>query len=426
MVSGVPVGAEEAVPAELTAVESPAPEESTPEIIAEEPAVEAEAAVVEAAEEAAPESSAEAGQEIIESQPAESETAVQAAGRILLNTNEITLGLEESFMLSASTDTGAGEFSFESSKPKYAAVDADGRITGKRVGSAVITVRCGELSAECAVTIKNAPSVVTLSAKKLSLGLGETAPLTADFGKDTAGAYSWSCDNDCVKLGVGTVTAVKEGTAKVTVTTYNGKSASCTVTVLPEPGAILLDETEISLPMGVSHQLEPRVDKGSAAFIYASSDESVAAVDADGKITGVSEGTAVISISTFNGLRAECAVTVTPAPTVITLNADAVVLGVGEEFRIVPTAKYGEGGYTYASSAKKIATASKDGVVTAKKAGSATITVTAFNGLTAECEVTVKRAPSSITLAKKKLSISVGQSAKIEASVNSGSAGALS
>ncbi|MBQ8506899.1 MAG: Ig-like domain-containing protein, partial [Clostridia bacterium] len=344
--------------------------------------------------------------------------------QIVLNAQEVSLGVGESFILESVNTAGC---SFTSSKPKYASVDASGKISAKRAGSAVITVEYGGLSAECKVTILRAPSSVTISEKKKTVSVGQSVQLMATVNKNSAGAIGWSSNSGIAAVDAnGVVTAHQTGTAKITATSYNGKKASCTLTIVPAPSFIRLDVESLSLPMGMSAQLNPSSDKGSnPGFTYESSDENIAVVDANGKITAVNTGAAIITASTYNGYTAACAVTVTPAPTAVTLNSYAIELGVGEKFQLIPAVDQGDdAGYTYASKAARTAAVDKNGLITAKKAGTTVVRVTTFNGVYADCEVTVKRAPSSIKFSTGKIQLGVGQSAMLEVALSKNSTGA--
>ena len=128
---------------------------------------------------------------------------------------------------------------WSSSDDSVATVAADGTVTAVREGTATITAKCGEKSADCAVTVKAAPvspTSVTLDQNKLSLTVGNTAQLTATVAPENAAdkTVSWSCDKlDIAEVSTkGTVTAKAAGTATITVTTTDGSlTATCTVTV---------------------------------------------------------------------------------------------------------------------------------------------------------------------------------------------------
>lgn len=349
--------------------------------------------------------------------------------QICLNTAAVKLGVKEKFGLTAEADSEA-EISFASENSKIASVDKDGVITGKKAGETKIIVSCGALTAECSITVVKAPSKVTLSASKLSLGAGQTAVLTAELNNGNENKVTFSSSKASVASvdENGLITAHARGTAKITATAYNGKKASSTVTVLAAPETLQLNKYAVTLPAGMTFELEPGVNKGAAAgFSFASSDESIAAVDVDGRISALNPGTAEIAVTAYNGLTAACSVTIVPAPTEIRLDAEELQLGVKESFRLLPVNDQGcEADYTYSSSNAKVASVNESGLITAKKPGNATITVTSYNGLTASCEIIVGKAPSKLTLSEKTLKLGAGQSIRLSAALNNGAVGSIS
>lgn len=174
---------------------------------------------------------------------------------------------------------------------------------------------------------KVAVTGVSLDKPTLAIEVGDTETLTATIAPEEATdkTVTWSSDNETVATvdGDGAVTAVAEGTATVTVTTKDGgKTASCTVTVVPEGNlvavtGVTLDQPELTLKIGRNATLtatvapEEATDKG---VTWSSDDETVATVDSDGVVTAVAEGTATVTVTTDDGGKtASCAVTVIPA-----------------------------------------------------------------------------------------------------------------
>jgi len=198
-------------------------------------------------------------------------------------------------------------------------VRADG-LTLMAVGSgtATITVKTANgKTATCTVTVAlpNATSV-TLSAKELNLGGGETKKLTATVSPSNAAdkSVTWtSSDTNVATVDKsGNVTAVSNGTATVTAKTSNGYSASCTVRVSVAVSGVKVD-SEISLKPGETKKLTATVSPSNAAdksVTWTSSDTNVATVDKSGNVTAVKSGTATITVKTANGKTAACAVTV--------------------------------------------------------------------------------------------------------------------
>ena len=62
------------------------------------------------------------------------------------------------------------------------------------------------------------------------------------------------------------------------------------------------------------------------------------------------------------------------------------------------------------------------GTIKAKKTGTATVTVKLYNGVTAQCQVTVRKAPASVTLSTRELTLGVGESYRMSYSLPADSA----
>lgn len=97
------------------------------------------------------------------------------------------------------------------------------------------------------------------------------------------------------------------GTAPTTTATFKGDGAN-------EPTAVLLPATA-TVVAGQKLQLRPTVlPYGvNTTFTWESGTTAKATVSATGEVTGVAAGTSVITVTTGNGLTAQCTVTVTAA-----------------------------------------------------------------------------------------------------------------
>ena len=298
---------------------------------------------------------------------------------------------------------------------------ADGRVTAKKSGSAIITAKSGSCIAECTVTISVDVESVTLDKTTLSLAVGETAQLTATVKPDDATDknVNWiSSDESIATVANGKVTAVMSGKATITAK-CGGKTAECAVTVTVPTGSVTLDKTTLSLAVGEAAQLTATVKPDDATdknVAWASSDESVAKV-ANGKVTAVKAGKATITAK-CGGKAAECAVTVTVPTGSVTLDKTILSLAVGETAQLTATVTPDDAtdkNVSWASSDESIAKV-ENGKVMAIKSGKATITAKCGDK-TAECVVTVSVPVSSITLNKTMLSLAVGESAQLTATV---------
>ena len=125
-----------------------------------------------------------------------------------------------------------------------------------------------------------------------------------------------------------------------------------------------------------------QIDLSANNIAYSSSNEKVATVNSNGKITAIKAGTATIKAVSGN-TTANYKITVKNP----TLNATKKTLKKGKSFTLKVTGAIGK--VKYSTSKKSVATVTSKGKVTAKKKGKAVISVKA-NGVTLKCNVTVK------------------------------------
>ena len=163
---------------------------------------------------------------------------------------------------------------------------------------------------------------VQLGREALDMYEGDTFKLTATVlpvNTTDSKDISWSSNNEAVATVSedGTVTAKSVGTAVITATSTNGKTASCTVTVekkLIPITEVSLSESAVGIIEGNTHKLTatvlPENTTDSKSISWSSNNEAVATVSEDGTITAKSAGTAVITATSENGKTASCTVTV--------------------------------------------------------------------------------------------------------------------
>ena len=215
-----------------------------------------------------------------------------------------------------------------------------------------------------------------------------------------AADITWTVSGDVVSIGAdGTLEAKESGKATVTAKTKDGKEASCEVTVLPLIEEISLPES-IELEVGGKEsealEIAKKPENGVGEITWQSSDEAVATVDENGKVTAVGKGECEVTAS-VNGAEAKTKVTVGVAATGITLAQDSGILtvGYGTQLKVYTVPEEAAAAQaeelSYKSSDESIATVDEDGNVTAKAAGSTTITVTYRDELTAEYSLTVQK-----------------------------------
>ena len=173
-----------------------------------------------------------------------------AVESVIVSQPQLTLVVNDTFSLNALVlPTGVdASVSWTSSDESVVTFAEDGRVIAKGVGTANVTATAKadtSKTAVCKVTVVNKgegipATSITLSAKVLDLGFGETKLLSVTVSPDNAvmPMLNWSSNNDTiVKVDNGKVTGVKEGSATVTVSTVvGGLTDSCQVTVSPRTG----------------------------------------------------------------------------------------------------------------------------------------------------------------------------------------------
>ena len=250
---------------------------------------------------------------------------------------------------------------------------------------------------------------VSLNKSEMTLTEGESETLAATVTPENAENKSikWSSNNEAVAtVDVnGTVTAKSAGTAVITATSTNGKSAGCTVTVEKKQipvTEVRLSESTVGIVEGSTYKLTatvlPENTTDSKSVSWSSSNSEVATVDANGTVTAKRAGTAVITATSTNGKTAGCTVTVSKKEipiTEISLDKSSATLTEGETTTLTATVlpentTYGKS-VKWSSSNVAVAIVDLMGKVTAKSAGTAVITATSENGKTASCTVTVNK-----------------------------------
>ena len=204
---------------------------------------------------------------------------------------------------------------WSSNHPEVATV-SNGTVTAVAQGTATITATAGDKSASCTVTVSTANvavTSVTLDKTSLDLAVNGTYTLKATVAPNNASnrEVTWSSSDATVAKveGEGKVTALKDGTATITVTAKDDseKTASCKVTV-SNVSAITLDKTSLELAVNGTHTLVATTTPAGAAVTWSSSDPTVAKVEG-GKVTALKDGTATITAKAGEK-TATCKVTV--------------------------------------------------------------------------------------------------------------------
>ncbi len=219
------------------------------------------------------------------------------------------------------------------SNANVATVSESGLVTAVAQGTATITATSNldnTKSGTCSVTV-NAPAApipvtaISLDATAM-VGIGSTITLAVTYTPADANqgkAVTWNtADAGIATVNNGVVTGVAKGTVAITATSTTDPSitATCNVTVQEiAVTGVSLNKSSLNLQIGGNETLTATVAPNNATnknVTWNSSNTNVATVN-NGKVTGVTAGTATITVTTVDGNKeATCSVTVTAGPPV--------------------------------------------------------------------------------------------------------------
>ena len=289
-----------------------------------------------------------------------------------------------------------------------ATVSSSGEVTAKAVGTTIITATAGDKSDICTVTVEPIPVTnITLNREALTLDIDATAILTATVKPDNATykTITWSSNNHAIATvdTEGKVSAIAWGIVTITATAHNGVKATCEVTVNKPDDPLAITPDKVTLNVGNEQVLT--VNRTGKTPVWSSDDMTVATVDASGKVKAIVKGTATIT-ATVDGQSATCPVTVnTIDVTSVEVIPNTLTLIVNDSRALSVTVKPDNAtdkNIEWTSSNPSVATVDNTGEVTAKAAGTATITATAHNGVKGTCALTVNPvlaiSPNPVTL----------------------------
>lgn len=348
----------------------------------------------------------------------------QPATSVKLNKTAVTLDNGKSYTLKATiapADTTDKSLKWYTSDDEVVTVTQKGVIKAVGKGTATITVKTSNgLKASCKVTVKQPVTSIKMSHTSVTVYMGDTFKISASARPTNANDRKLTIkvgNSKIISLKSGVITPKAVGKTTITVSTSNGVTAKCTVTVKQHVESVKLNKTSLTLVRGKTYTLVPTVNPSTASekgVTFTSSDKNVVTVSSKGVITAVKGGTATITVkSKENNKTASCKVTVREPVTGVTLSKSEATLFVGAKLTlkatIAPEDAYNKK-LTWSTSDKAVATVSSTGVVVATGSGKAVITVkTADGGFTAKCEITVNRKAEKVELNEKSIVINKGE-----------------
>lgn len=249
----------------------------------------------------------------------------------------------------------------------------------------------------------------------LILQKGESQSLNAPFA-----VQRWSSSSAVATCKEGTVTAQNVGTALVSAYDGTGRQANCVVFVYERRSAVTMRKTLTVTADSNTTLTTDLPDEDPQGIIWSSSDTTVATVGQDGIVSAKKPGQAIITATLpLSGVSASCTVTVQgTAVSSLELSQTSATLQCGQTLTLTYTtgSQYDDRSVTWTSSNAAVA-AVEDGTVTGVKPGVAVITCRAASGVEASCTVTVKQNGTSLTLDRDELSLELGTTARLTATL---------
>lgn len=303
---------------------------------------------------------------------------------------------------------------FASTNAQCVDVSETGELRALKKGGASIRVYLSDGSVDIAVSVKDPPSRVRLGSKSGKLALGETYQLKAKLTGTGGVVWTSSDENVAIVDRDGVISAVSVGKCVITCTTYNGKSADCSVTVvMPDPAKVKLGTYKARVYDGETLALEATLEGGYRETVaFSSSNENVARVDEQGVVTGVRPGTAVIRVQASGGNYTNCVIEVLPGATSIETDG-TITLYVGGTMAVPARCVGGSGRYAVVSMSPDIVLGSDGASVTALSEGEADLYAVTPNGEYACCHAVVLARPEGLSLISDRTEIAVGEQARV-------------
>lgn len=248
---------------------------------------------------------------------------------VSLNYTEKTLTVADTLALKATVmpiDARNKDVTWSSSDPSVASVNINGLVRALKVGTTTITVTTvdGEFNAQCVITVEAFVPVtqIELNKKNLEIFIGETYTLNyTTLPVDASNKeVTWSSKNSSIATvsSNGLVKGIAAGSTKISVKTKDGQLVSECVVVVKEPvhvTGVSLNKSTHEMGVGDEFTLIATVlpeNANNKAVTWESSDESIATVDENGKVSAVATGEVTITVKTVDGNKqTSCVFTIT-------------------------------------------------------------------------------------------------------------------
>lgn len=304
---------------------------------------------------------------------------------------------------------------------------SDNTFIPKKAGECLVTVESVQNPEICqqyrALVVQPVTRVQVKSDVKY-LYLGETLALSAAItpADATIQSVTWSSDQpECASVDeYGVVTALKRAQVVITAKAADGsgRTGSYTLIIRQPPEEVTLNKTDVRLKAGNYVTLSATVKPstvGDKSVVWSSSDTSVAKVNANGRVTAVNPGTAIITAqsNTHPNVYAQAIIRVYQPVQKVAFTDKNPYVAVGESIRLnwtVSPATATDPSVTFSTNKPDVVSVSQDGTVTGLKRGECYVYATANDGSgqKATIKVQVTQAVEGVSIKYEECTVGVG------------------
>lgn len=297
----------------------------------------------------------------------------------------------------------SNQITYKSNNTTIAEIDTDGNITPKGKGITTVTATAyNGLTASYDIIVKGVYiENMSVTNRRNVFGISEKCCINLQLSPSSATVEDVkfsSSDTSILEIdNKGNCNFKKAGQSTVTITAENQKSINYTITVMNDPSEIYLNCSEYTLYRNQRLQLNVsfKQNEMQSSITYKSSNPSVASVDDNGTVTTFNGGTAIITASTYNGVTASTKISVNGNHTYadsITITKPSVYMNIGETYNMnidVSPSYIPMSDIQFTSSDPNVLTIDSNGKITINGAGTATVTATAFNGISSKENISI-------------------------------------
>lgn len=308
-------------------------------------------------------------------------------------------------------------------------------VTGLAVGETVLTIASQEdpaVQIQYRIAVIQPVTRIAVTASEKTVAVGGTVSLTAAYVPENATKQQvvWSSADEKIATvdENGVVTGVKRGTARITATAVDGSKIRTSISIQVNQNAeeITLDKSEVTVDVSRTAVLKATVlpkDTNDKGVIWTSSDENVAKVNKEGRVTGVALGECEIicTSKTTGDVQAKAVVRVQQPVKKITFG-EAPVVYAGETDVLTWTVEPADASnqaLRFTSGNEKILTVDENGTITGVSFGETYVNAVSTDGSNRQARIKVKVAQhvTGVHMYRNTAYIDVGQTSSTRAVV---------